>query len=507
MPRKVNLPYLKKLAKNPYIFSVVKTLCDEAIAVGWKIRVKEEFNEDNVDYSEKINDVTKFFRNPNGNEESFEHIMRQIITDILELDSGVMVKVFNRMGELKHIFGRDGSTFLKNPDIYGYIGDRAEFVAPLSDAFTGQNISFGGSPSIAQQQMMKTYSILYKDQAAYFQYGWTAGSLPVPFGRREIIYFMQNPRGDSIYGRSGVEILAEIILNLIYGVQFSLDFFTNNNMPEGAIQLIGAQPEHIKQFRENFEQQFKYTDKLGQKRKRFYQFPIYNNEIKFTPFQYKASDIELLAQQQWFTKVLWMCFGVTASEMGFTESVNKATDQSQVKLSKRKALIPLLKVFQYHINTQLMTEFFAKGRELPDYADIPLEFTFDIYDADEDKQKHDILEQEIKMGVKTPTMAAKELDINVDELEEGKEELGPSIFGDLTKEKVSPFGGSPMPPPEEAEEKEEIEKPEEKALPKKPKKAKPEEPKSPLKEIEGYIDEVGDNLLQLVDKIPEHELQ
>ena len=308
IPRRDNVVLFKKLAKNPYIFSIIKTLCDEATTNSWEVKVKEEFQEHGDQYKDKINEITRFLKNPNGNEESFQHILRQLLTDLLETDSGVLVKVFNAGGDLKQIFSRDASLFLKNTDIYGYLGNRADFVMPLPDGFTGVSIDFGGTPTTSQQQIMKQYSLLYKEQAAYFQYGWTAGSMPIPFGKREIIYMMQMPRADSIYGTSPIGRLVDIILNLVYGAEFNLDFYTNNNMPDGAIQLLGAQREQIKQFRENMESQFKFTDDLGNKRKRFYKHPISTTEVKFTPFTFTAKDMEVLAQQKWFTKIMWMCY-------------------------------------------------------------------------------------------------------------------------------------------------------------------------------------------------------
>ena len=178
MPRRVNTPQLKMLAKNPYVFSVIKTLCDEATSVGWEIKTKEEFaiedgkekdekmdgeSEDSdgevKDYTDDIKRVTQFFNNPNGNEESFNHLLRQVVTDICEVDSGVFIKVFNREGEFKQLFARDGSLFLKNPDIYGYIGDRRDFVAPLPDGFSGVAMDVGGTPTVTQQQIMKQYDL------------------------------------------------------------------------------------------------------------------------------------------------------------------------------------------------------------------------------------------------------------------------------------------------------------------------------------------------------------
>lgn len=494
MPRRDNPVQYKKLSANPYIFSVIKTMCDEATCTDWEIRVKEEFQDDGNDYSDKIKEITRFLKNPNKNEQSFQHILRQLITDILEVDSGVLVKVFNMEGKMTQIFARDGSLFLKNPDIYGYMGNRKDFVLPLPEGFDGVAIDLGGTPTVSQQQIMKTYSLLYKEDAAYFQYGWTAGSMPVPFGLREIVYMMQMPRADSIYGTSPISRLQEIILNLIYGVDFNLDFYTNNNMPEGVIQLLGAKQEQIKQFRENFENQFKYTDGLGNKRKRFFKFPISSSEAKFTPFQLTAKEMDVIVQQEWFTKVMWMCFGVTAEEMGFTENSNKAVSKEQTQLAARKAVKPLLNVIEYHFNTQLINEFFVKGVETPLSYDIPLEFVFDNYDIQEDLKKHALIEQQIRMGVKTPEMAALELGINVDELKKSQEETAEKEMEAFEKQAAINGQNTGIPGKDEKKEnplphkKEKVEK-------------KAELGKDPFKEIDSYIDNVGQDISKLVGNL------
>ena len=541
MPRRVNTPQLKMLAKNPYVFSVIKTLCDEATSVGWEIKTKEGFaiedgaqkdkkingkeNDDEVDgaqnendigeavdYTDDIKRVTQFFNNPNGNEESFNHLLRQVVTDICEVDSGVFIKVFNREGEFKQLFARDGSLFLKNPDIYGYIGDRRDFVAPLPDGFSGVAMDVGGTPTVTQQQIMKQYALLYKEDAAYFQYGWTAGSMPVPFGKREVCYIMQNPRGDSIYGRSPIEVLMNTILNLIYGIDFNLDYYTNNNMPSGAIQLLGAQQAQIKQFRENFDNNFRFTDEFDKPRKKFFKFPISSSEVKFTPFQLNAQEMDILAQQQWFTKVLWMAFGVNADEMGFTESSNRAVGEEQIKTFKRKAIKPLLDVIAYHINTQIMPEFFAKKvsgevGELPKFGEVPIEFTFDMYDIEEDMKDLTKFKMEIDMGLKTPEMVAKERGINLDELEESKAkqmDKQKDLFDQgLDKD------GKPIPVAEESPEPKEnvAEKPsDEEKKPKKDDKIK-EKAMSPLSDIDNHINALGDEIVKRLESLNDEEFK
>lgn len=551
MPRKVNTGYLKSLAKNPYIFSVIKTLADEASSVSWEIRIKEEFQEEQKlvegndvddldesevsekseknDYSEDVNRVTKFFKNPNGNDESFQHLMRQWITDLGEIDSAVGIKVFNYNGEMVQLFARDGATFLKNPDIYGYMGNRADFVFPLPASIANSQINMSGASNADRTEIMKVYDALYKERAAYFQYGWTAGSMPIPFGKREIVYMMQNPRGDSIYGRSPVEMLTEIVMTLTYGSEYNLDFYTQNNMPDGAISLLGAQPGQVKQFRENWEKQFKFTDSLGKKRKRFFKVPISNTEVKFTPFQLSAKDMEVLEQQKWFTKVMWMCYGVTAEEMGFTEDSNKAVSREQSKVAKRKAIKPLLETIQYHINTQMIPEFFVKSSgsedgivssEIPDFSDVPVEFVFKDYDVDEDKKQHDLWEQQIRMGVKTAEMVAKEMGVDVFELQRMKEEnikRQQELMGgqedDGYNSEVSEDSESKDRDYKEEADYEENEKDADDGFKKEKEDVKEEsksmesEADSTAKEIDKAVDEMGRALMEAIDRIPEDDYE
>jgi len=145
-PRRVNTFALKQLAANPYIFSVIKTLADEISSIEWSVDIKEEYQKggqsDGEWTEEELNVIVKrankFLQNPNGNEESFEQIIRKLVWSICEVDAGVMIKVFNVDGRLKHIMIRDGATFLKNPDIYGYIGNRSQYVAPMEDDWVSQ---------------------------------------------------------------------------------------------------------------------------------------------------------------------------------------------------------------------------------------------------------------------------------------------------------------------------------------------------------------------------------
>ena len=401
-PRKVNVPALRDLGKNPYVFSVVKTIQDEVSNTPWKIAVKEEFAKDGNDYSEKQKEITERLRHPNGNGESLSHIFRALVKDICEIDSGVIVKVFNKFGEYQQMFVRDSGTILKNPDIYGYMGNRAEYVKPATD-----ELYQDGAEAIR-----KFYDINYRDQAAYFQYGWIAGSMPIPFGRREIVYMIANPQSHSVYGRSPLEILYDVILTLVYGSKYNLDFYLNNNMPEGIIQLLGAEQEEIDEFTEKFKAQTTVKDSFDNSRRIGYKYPVTNTQANFIQFQVSPKDMEIIAQQKWFLKLVWASFGVTASEMGYEEDSNKNSQQEQSKVNGRKAIEPILDVIKFNFNTQIMTEFDAPE----------LEFIFDDYDIETDIKKHNLYKIQLDLGIKTSEMIAAEEGIDVEALKKSKEE-------------------------------------------------------------------------------------
>jgi hypothetical protein len=416
-PLRKDVIKLKNLAKNPYVFSVIRTLKDEASTTDWKIRPKEEFNKPGEDFDQECRKVANWFNNPNGNEESFADILGAWIQDLCEIDAAVGVKVYDRSGRFSQLFARDGASFLKNPDIYGYMGARADYVAPMPSDWNTKK---------PDETVRQLYTYNYKEQAAYFQYGWTGIGMPIPFGKKEIIYIMMNQRGDSIYGRSPLEILYDLILLNVYGAQYNLDFYLNGNTPDGMVLLEAADETTAKVFQERLQNKMRMTDALDNERRVGHVYPVYTGpKADFIPFNLSAKDMDIIEQQKWFTKLIWAAFGVTPDEMGFTEDSNKAVSQTQQGVHKRKALRPMLKKIQYAINTQLMPELDPSGK---------LEFVFEDYDLDEDVKKHGLYQLQISMGIKTPEMVAEELGIDVSKLQKSKEtETEQRIYEEVSK--------------------------------------------------------------------------
>jgi SPP1 gp7 family putative phage head morphogenesis protein len=362
-PLAKDIPEIRRMAKSPYVCMITNTICDEVASLEWNIVCNEK---DNIP-EDIITKTYDFFYNPNKNNESFEQFERTLIRDILEIDAGVIVKVRNLKDELVELYVRDGGTFLKNPNEYG---------------------------------VMPEYN-------AYFQYGWTSGARPIPFNSNEIVYFMRNPNSSSIYGLSPVEVLYKTLLMLTYGIESNLEYFTDNNIPKGVFEMIGANKDSVDSFSKLWSDNLKKKDEVGNLRRYFHKMPIINTEGKFTRISFSNAELELIRQQEWFTKIVFACFGITPSELGFTQDSNRATEIIQSNVFKRKTINPLIKLLEYNFNTQIINDLpWIKGK-----YENKVKFEYVKYDQEEEYNKRIIMWNDLKNGLKTANELREELDL------------------------------------------------------------------------------------------------
>jgi len=363
-----DVPEIRRLAATPFVSMVTNTLADEVAALPWDIKARE-----GEEVPEEILKKTKqFFYNPNRNDESINDINCAFIRDLLELDAGVLVKIRNLKDEFLELYNYDGGTFTKNCDIHGVL------------------------PEVN----------------AYYQYGWNTGARPTPFNKNEIVYGLKNKRADSLYGRSPVEVLLEVLQLLLYGIQSNLEYFTDNNIPKGVLKIIGANQKSIDAFRTKWQEQLKRKDEAGNWKRLTHHMPIINTEGDFIRIGFSNADLELISQQKWFTKIVWACFQITPSELGFTEDSNRSVDINQSKVTKRKAVEPYSQKIEYLYNTQVINDLpWIVGK----YEDKVI-FEFDHSDVQEELVKRQIYWGDIKHGVVTVNEVREEL--NKEPLEE-----------------------------------------------------------------------------------------
>lgn len=409
-PRNIHAPFLREISKNPYIFSIIKTLQDEAASTKWDIVAKEGYEIKEEDETARMK-IKNFFLNPNSDNESFSQILRKLIWDISVLDSGVIVKVYNKLNELLQIRVVDGASINKNPDQFGSMASRADFV-PLNIFQTAQS-----NTAASYKQLETQFRSQFDTIAAYYQFSTTVmNSTPIPFGRKELVYIMQHPDSAGVYSvGSPVQASVDIVLSLIFGAKYHLDYFMNGNGPEGIISLPGASQSMTDAFKQKLNATIMTgKDQFGVQRRVGHRMPVVGNEnVNFTPLSFPSKDMEIIDQQQWFTKILWMQFGITPSEMGFTEDASKNVDENQSKIARRRGVKPILENIAYHLNTQILPELDEMNM---------FEFKWDEVDIDEDIKMRTLQEQEIRMGLKSWQMIAEAEGLDINRLQKDKTE-------------------------------------------------------------------------------------
>ena len=406
-PRFANMSYIRYLAQTPYVEMCVDTIIKELISIPWDIVPnpdipKEVFENEEGDFTDQtkleIAHQKHFLENPNTNpNEYFEDVfIKMPIRDVLEINTGIINKVFNFKGEMVECVARDGATFTKNPDIHGMYTNRADLIL-------AKHIVEHRDEVLNPFNQISTPIV--REQGAYFQYGWIAGPVPVPFGKKEIVWMQNMIRSDDIYGYSAIQLLAKNLQMLLYQIESDLEYYNDNNVPKGIIGLDASDADEIKSFKEQWYEQSRRQDEFGNWKKMMNKVPILNYIPHFERIEFSSSEIQLIEKQKWYTKMVWACFGVTPTELGYTEDAKGVANQIiQSKVFRKKTINPNLRILTNGINREVLIEFeyvyeMKLGKEtvnMPKYL-----FKFLVFDIDEEKSKMELFEKQIDSGVKT----------------------------------------------------------------------------------------------------------
>jgi len=404
-PRTDNPAMLQTLGKIPYADAVTNRISEFVASCEWNIKLKDETEKWTPELEQTRDKYIDFLNNPNDAKAGWIDIVKPIVRDMMDINTGYWNLVFNAKGEPQQIIPINGANVLWNPTIHGVFTGKSDIIFP-------DNTLIFGKPTddFSGESMQAQYNSAYADVAAYYQYSVVGAVMPIPFGKNEIICFQKNVDPDDIYGRSIIHKATDLLLNLRYGSLYNLDFFLNNNMPEGVLQLLNADPGECKVVQDKMQTFATTKDALGFERKVGFKFPVVNVETKFVPFNVNPKDMDVVDQQKWFTRIMWSQMGVSSEDMGIYEDSNKSTSDTADRNFVKKAANPFLRIIQTRLNA-----------EITPYYDPRLQFTFNTYDLDEDIKKHTLFQSQITMGIKTAEMIAEEENIDLQKLEASKQ--------------------------------------------------------------------------------------
>lgn len=308
-------------------------------------------DEDITKYASDIAKYEEFFESPDK-QLSIHEWMNAALNDMAVIDAVCIYPRLTYSGDLYALDLIDGAT------IKPLIDDRGR--VPLPPAYAYEQIDYG-VPS-------GTYTT---DQ---------------------LIYLKEHSRTNSMFGFSRVEAVLMRVNQALRKQNFDLSKFTDGNIPAGWLSPradIGWTPENLAAYQTLLDNLMAGNDML-------------RSRVKVAPpgsTYTQTSPMELMTDLDKF--LLTVCcgsFGVMLPELGFTETVNRSSGETQEAVTYRRTLRPIAKKFE-RLFTHVLRTYFNEQRFM---------FRFKGYEEAEDFQMlstaHTAL---VAAGIETAGAAAR----------------------------------------------------------------------------------------------------
>lgn len=272
---------------------IIETRKDAMERLRWVIQLRDSSERLTPQKKNKIKDLTKFFRKPDG-EHGWNQWLRIILEDLFVIDAATLHRRRTYGGKLVSLDPIDGSTIRRVLDDWGRTPE--------------------GPGEVCYQQILK-------------------GMPAVNYTADEMLYRPRNIRAHKIYGYSPVE---QIMMTINIGLRrqtWQLNFFTEGNMPPA---LIGVPeewtPDQIQAFQEWFDQTL--SGNLAERRKaRFVPSAVGQTYIR-------TDEAELFGKaEEWLARVC--CFAFSISPQPFLQMMNRATADTASQEAAATGLAPI----------------------------------------------------------------------------------------------------------------------------------------------------------------------
>jgi hypothetical protein len=217
---------------------------------------------------------------------------------------------------------------------------------------------------------------------AYAQF--IAGKKIAEFNTDELLYECMRSRSYNPYGLAPIESLIIQVESALRGSLYNLDYFRENNIPEGFITLPEEQANTLDQTK---EWQLWFDQLLAGNSRTVHRLKILPGGSEYTAAK-KPEDMSFERFEKWLLTVTCAVFDVPPRDIGITDTVNKASDETQENLSKEKGLIPLASFIKEIMDDIISVQLGFDA----------LELAWTNLNPTDHKEEAEIAEREIKMG-------------------------------------------------------------------------------------------------------------
>jgi 2'-5' RNA ligase len=201
-----------------------------------------------------------------------------------------------------------------------------------------------------------------------FLYGIPAGL----YTSEELLYIRETPRSDSPYGLSRVERIILRVNQALRKQNKDLSRFTEGNIPPGLLQPpaeVGEQwtPEQLAGYQAMWDSMLSGNDQSRSRVK------VVAPGVTYTPIVENDIFVDF---DRFLLNIVTACYSMTMSDLGFTESVNKSSGDSQENVFYRRAVQPLMDryavlftyVLQHYFNDDRFVVSWSGFEEAEDFA-------------------------------------------------------------------------------------------------------------------------------------------
>ena len=448
-PRRVDTNELRKYSNTVWVQSIVMTVLNQISSIPWDIVPKK--GKEKEKFEEQVDKAKEFLNTPNKNTESLNDLIRAWIKDVLEIDAGVLVKVFTPDSyDFENLEPRSGAPLLKPlicPECNKGQGDMKHFKEKAQRTLKEIEKCENELPKSYVEKTLKKYYYLSKPNykpiktklrqivsynsptdANVLDYGESTGTCPYCGGTG------QGRQITELYARDGASFLKDadrtgwtygywqysyaipahpmwfnrdeiIYFNQnqrsmsVYGYSAvqssleiikSLEYSVKHNM---SLFLDGAVPDGVVSVEDmgNEEMKRMKTAWENELKGQPHKVVFINKKTGFVPFAFNNRDMQFLEGQ----KAAWLQvianFNMTPTDLGITQDVNRSSASQQTELTRRKSIRPLLKKIENLINKQVMPELMVDD----------VEFRYIIDDPVEERKAAELAEIYLRNGLKT----------------------------------------------------------------------------------------------------------
>lgn len=293
---------------------VIETRKDQVAGHMWAINRRDKASPSST-VQERIEAASAFLARPDGIH-CFADWLRILLEEVFVTDAAALYMSRDRSGRLRALMPLDGAT-----------------IKPILD-------SWGRTP----QPYLENGTTIYPPAYQQILKGYPA----IDYSVRDLIYRPRNRRVNHAYGYSPVEQIVTTVNIALRRQMYLLNYFTEGNIPDS---LIGVPenwtPDQIASYQKYWDAYFD-GDQGRRRRAKFVPGGVAKTFVQTSEPELKG------AFDEWLARLV--CFALSISPQALTQTMNRATAETQKDLSEEEGLAPILGWAKHLIDDVLAAE-------------------------------------------------------------------------------------------------------------------------------------------------------